>query len=108
MNRRTVLLREVASARSGDKGDISCISIWVYDPRDYEDVKTSLTAQRLEALHPKLGRGKIERYELPDLHGLNFVFHDALEGGVNASLNLDFHGKSFSHLLLEMTVEVQR
>ena len=33
---------------------------------------------------------------------------DALEGGVNASLNLDFHGKSFSYLLLGMTVEVGR
>ena len=53
-------------------------------------------------------RAPIERYELPDLHGLNFVFHDALEGGVNASLNLDFHGKSFSYLLLGMTVEVER
>ena len=104
----TVLLREVASARSGDKGDISCVSVWVYDPRDYDDVKASLTAQRLKALHPQLWRGPIERYELPDLHGLNFVFHDALEGGVNASLNLDFHGKSFSYLLLGMTVEVGR
>ena len=80
----------------------------VANPRDYEDVKASLTVQRLKALHPKLWRGPIERYELPDLHGLNFVFHDALEGGVNASLNLDFHGKSFSYLLLGMTVEVER
>ena len=104
----TVLLREVASARSGDKGDISCVSVWVYDPRDFEDVKSSLTVQRLKALHPQLWRGPIERYELPDLHGLNFVFHDALEGGVNASLKLDFHGKSFSYLLLGMAVEVGR
>jgi hypothetical protein len=64
--------------------------------------------QRLKALHPKLWRGPIERYELPDLHGLNFAFYDALEGGVNASLNLDFHGTSFSYLLLGMTVEVDQ
>ena len=108
MKPTTVFLREVASARSGDKGDISCVSVWVYDACDYHDVKASLTAQRLKALHPKLWRGEIERYELPDLHGLNFVFHDALEGGVNASLNLDFHGKSFGYLLLGMTVEVGR
>ena len=64
--------------------------------------------RRLKALHPKLWRGPIERYDLPDLHGLNFVFHDTLEGGVNASLNLDFHGKSLGYLLLGMTVEVER
>jgi hypothetical protein len=84
--------------------DISCISDWGYDLRDYQDVKSSLTVQRLKALRPKLWRGPIERFELPDLHGLNSVFHDALEGGVNASLNLDFHGNS----LLGVTVEVEK
>lgn len=108
MTRRTVPLREVASARTGDKGDISCVSVWVYDPRDYEDVKASLTTERLAAAYPALWRGRIERYELPGLHGLNFVMHDALEGGVNASLNLDSHGKSFSFLLLALEVEVSR
>jgi hypothetical protein len=31
---------------------------------------------------------------------------DALEGGVNASLNLDGHGKSWSFLLLALEVEI--
>jgi len=48
------------------------------------------------------------RYEIPGLHGLNFVMQDALEGGVNASLNLDLHGKSFSFLMLALDVEVTR
>lgn len=51
-----VLLREVASARSGDKGDISYISAWVYDPRDYGDVKTSLTAHSLLGMTVEVGR----------------------------------------------------
>lgn len=106
--KHTVPLREVASARTGDKGDISCVSVWVYDPKDYEDVKASLSVERLAAIYPELWRGPIERYEVPALHGLNFVFHDALEGGVNASLNLDFHGKSFSFLMLALDVEVTR
>ena len=108
MSRRTVPLREVAAARTGDKGNIACISVWVYDPRDYEDVKASLTPERVAAAYPALWRGRVERFELPDLHGLNFVLHDALEGGVNASLNLDAHGKSFSFLLLALDVEVSR
>jgi hypothetical protein len=108
VTRRKVPLREVASARTGDKGDIACISVWVYDPRDYEDVKASLTAERVAAAYPALWRGRVERHELPQLYGLNFVMHDALEGGVNASLNLDMHGKSFSFLLLALDVEVSR
>ena len=108
MTRRTVPLREVASARTGDKGDIACISVWVYEPRDYEDVKASLTAERVASAYPALWRGRVERFELPRLRGLNFVTHDALEGGVNASLNLDMHGKSFSFLLLALDVEVTR
>jgi hypothetical protein len=50
-------------------------------------------------------RGDIERYELPHLHGLNFVMHEALEGGVNSSLNLDSHGKSWSYLILGLELE---
>ena len=38
----------------------------------------------------------IRRYDLPRLHGFNFVLDEALEGGVNRSLNLDGHGKSWS------------
>ncbi len=108
MTRIRLPLREVASARAGDKGDISCVSVWVYDPRDYEFVKASLTPERLAAAYPVLFRGRIERHELPGLHGLNFVMHAALEGGVNASLNLDLHGKSFSYLILALDVEVER
>ncbi|WP_342131555.1 AtuA-related protein [Hydrogenophaga sp. OTU3427] len=104
---RTVTLREIASARSGDKGNISNVSVWVYDPRDYEDVKAGLTVERLKAAHPALWHGAIERHELPGLHGLNFVFHEALEGGVNASLNLDAHGKSFGFLLLALPIALQ-
>jgi hypothetical protein len=36
---------------------------------------------------------------------LNFVLREPLVGGVNASLNLDSHGKSWSYLLLGMTIE---
>ena len=34
------------------------------------------------------------------------MLEDALQGGVNDSLNLDTHGKSRSAVLLAMTIEV--
>jgi hypothetical protein len=106
MTTHTVPLREIAAARSGDKGNISNVCVWVYDPRHFEAVKSALTVERLKATHPALWTGPIERFELPALGGLNFVFQDALEGGVNASLNLDAHGKSFGFLLLALPIAV--
>jgi hypothetical protein len=103
---RTIKLHEIAHARAGDKGNTSSVSVWVYDPGDYALVKEQLTAERVKAAFPDLIRGNVIRYELDHLQGLNFVLHDALEGGVNTSLNLDSHGKSWSYLLLGLAIEV--
>jgi len=101
-----VKLREIAHARAGDKGNTSNISVWVYDPRHYAPVKAQFTPERLKEAYPSLFRGKIERYDLDQIHGLNFVLHNAIEGGVNTSLNLDSHGKSWSFLVLDLDVEI--
>jgi hypothetical protein len=98
-------VHDIAHARAGDKGDISNISVWVYDPKDYPLLKKQLTAERVKAAWPRLVRGEVLRYELDRLHGLNFVLHDALEGGVNRSMNLDSHGKSFSYLILGLELD---
>lgn len=103
---RTIRLHEIAHARAGDKGNTSSVSVWVYDPGDYALVKEQLTPERVKAAFPELIRGNVIRYELDHLQGLNFVLHDALEGGVNTSLNLDSHGKSWSYLLLRLTIEL--
>jgi len=103
---RKVKLHEIAHARAGDKGNTSNVSVWVYDPGDYPLLKAQLTADRVKQAFPSLLQGPVRRYELDQLHGLNFVMEDALEGGVNTSLGLDSHGKSWSFLLLELDVEV--
>jgi hypothetical protein len=103
---RTVKLREIASARAGDKGNISNIAVWAYAPQHYPAIKASLTAERVKTAFPDIFRGHIDRYELDALCGLNFVLYEGLEGGVNTSLNLDSHGKSFSFLLLDLDVEI--
>ncbi|HET6306774.1 MAG TPA: hypothetical protein VFG12_06280 [Rhodopila sp.] len=98
-------IHDIAHARAGDKGNTSNISVWVYDPKDYPLLKQQLTADRISRAFPKLFTGSVTRYEMDHLHGLNFVLHDALEGGVNTSLNLDSHGKSFSYLILGLPIE---
>ncbi|MFM9939545.1 MAG: hypothetical protein ACKVP7_08625 [Hyphomicrobiaceae bacterium] len=103
---RRLKLHDIAHARAGDKGNTSNVSVWVYDPGDYPLVKEQLTAARVKAAFPQLIQGFVQRYEMDHLHGLNFVMQDALEGGVNTSLGLDSHGKSWSYLLLGLEIEV--
>ena len=94
-------MRDIAHARAGDKGNTSNVNVWVYDAADFELLEAHASPPNASAREfPQLVRGKVERYVIEHLHGLNFVLHDTLEGGVNASLNLDSHGKSWSYLLL--------
>jgi hypothetical protein len=99
------LVRDIAHARAGDKGNTSNVNVWVYDPADFALLKRNLTVERIKREFPQLIRGTVTRYEIEHLHGLNIVMHDALEGGVNASLNLDSHGKSWSYLILGLELE---
>jgi hypothetical protein len=101
------IVRDIAHARAGDKGNTSNVDVWAYEPKDFELLKKTLTTERIKRTFPHLIRGQVTRYELPHLCGLNFVMQDALEGGVNASLNLDSHGKSFSYLLLGLELDEQ-
>jgi hypothetical protein len=104
---RRVALREIAHARAGDKGNRSNVAVFVYDLHHYAPVKAQLTPERLKVEFGNLLRGPICRFELDHLGGLNFVMDEALEGGVNASLNLDSHGKSWSFLVLGLEVDVE-
>ena len=95
-------LREIAHSRTGDKGNISNISVIAYDPGDFAFLCEHVTAERVAAHFAGTVQGRVERYELPALGALNFVLHDTLGGGVTRSLSLDAHGKSLSSCLLEM------
>lgn len=100
-----MMLRELAHARSGDKGDISNISVIARNPADFERLRQAVTAERVKAHFGERVHGAVERYELPALGALNFVLHGALAGGVTRSLALDIHGKSLSSSLLAMEIE---
>ena len=104
--RRRVKLREIAHARAGDKGNISNVSLFVYDAGHYEAVKDQVTADALKAQFGGVLTGDIRRFEIDHLQALNFVMTDALEGGVNSSLNLDAHGKSWSFLILSVEIDL--
>lgn len=97
-------LLDIAHSRTGDKGNISNISLIVYDEKDYELIREKVTAEKVKEYFKDIVHGEVVRYEMPNLGALNFVMDEALGGGVTRSLALDKHGKSLSSALLEMEI----
>jgi hypothetical protein len=99
-------LYRLAHARSGDKGNRLNIAVVCREPAFYPALAETLTAERVAEVFASRHPTRVVRYELPKLQAFNFVLDDVLEGGVNASLGLDGHGKSLSCLLLAASVAV--
>ena len=98
-------LKEIAHSRTGDKGNISIISVIAYNQEDYPLLKEKITVQKLQDYFQDIVHGKFTRYEIESIGALNFVMEDALGGGVTRSLAIDMHGKTLGSALLEMEVE---
>jgi hypothetical protein len=98
-------LREIAHSRTGDKGNISNISVIAYDAKDYPLLLAQVTPDRVKAHFGGVVEGEVVRYELPKIFALNFVMDKALGGGVTRSLALDAHGKSLSSALLDLEID---
>ncbi|HMC30140.1 MAG TPA: hypothetical protein VKL99_04850 [Candidatus Angelobacter sp.] len=99
-------LRQIAHARSGDKGDTANIGLIALKPEHYSILVREVTAERVKQHFADLCHGEVERYELPNLHALNFVLHRALDGGGLVSLRTDNQGKTYSSALLRMKIDV--
>lgn len=97
-------LRDIAHSRTGDKGDVTNISLIAFEQEHYGLLVEHVTAERVGKWFGAIVKGEVRRYELPRLGALNFVLHEALGGGVTSSTRLDKHGKSLSAFLLEMDI----
>jgi hypothetical protein len=100
-----VKLRDIAHCRTGDKGNTSNICVIAYDQQHYPVLLEQVTVQCVSMLFAGVVRGKVVRYELPNIGALNFVMEQALGGGVTRSLALDAHGKALSSALLNLDIE---
>jgi len=104
----SVRLLDLAHARSGDKGDTANIGLIARKAAYYPHLVKHVTAARVARHFKGMINGPVERFELPNLHALNFLLHGALDGGGTISLKTDAQGKVFSTALLRMTIEVPR
>lgn len=100
-----IFLREIAYARSGDKGNSANIAVFGRTPDAYAWLRDHLTAAIVEEFFRPLGVRKVSRYDVPNLQALNFVLPEILGGGGSRSLRIDAQGKTLGMALLEMKVD---
>jgi hypothetical protein len=103
---KNVLLYDLAHARSGDKGDTVNVGVIARKPEFWDIIRDTLTVERVRSHFGDLVKGDVERFELPNLHALNFLLHGALGGGGTVSLMTDAQGKTFSTAMLRMRLDV--
>lgn len=99
-------LYEIAHGRTGDKGNRLNVSIIPYDQTGYTPIAEQATEAKMLEMFQHRGATEVRRYDLPNLKAFNFVIENALEGGVNNSLNLDGHGKTLSFHALTMLIRI--
>jgi hypothetical protein len=102
---RPLQLRYLAHARSGDKGNTANVGLIALEPAYYDVLVREVNVPRV-ARHFKGMVSSVDRFELPNLHALNFLLHDALDGGGTLSLKTDAQGKVYSTALLRMEIPV--
>ena len=97
-------LKEIAHARTGDKGEISNISVIPYDENNYEMLKEKVTPEDVKAYFGEICKGEVVRYDIDSLCAMNFVLDKTLGGGVTRSLAIDKHGKALGMALMEIEI----
>jgi len=101
-----VQLVKLAHARSGDKGDTANVGIIALKDEYYPLLVREVTAEAVKRHFGEMVKGEVERFELPNLHALNFLLHESLGGGGTLSLMTDAQGKTFSTALLRMQIDI--
>jgi hypothetical protein len=106
---RTIRLGALAWARSGDKGDICNIGLIARRPEYLPYIAAALDAGAMACFYAHMfadGEGRVDRYYLPGSNALNFMLHDALDGGCTASMRFDPLGKSAAQEILDFEVPI--
>jgi hypothetical protein len=99
-------LGTIAHTRSGDKGDTSNIGVIALRPEHYPVILREVTPERVKEFFGEMVKGKVERFELPNLGAINLLLHQALGGGGTVSLRIDAQGKTYGAALLRMEVDI--
>lgn len=97
-----VCLREIAHARSGDKGNHANVAVIAYTEAGFHWLRGELTAERVAAYFQPLGPSRVERFEAANLFAFNFLLYDVLAGGASRSMRIDTQGKALGTAILQL------
>ncbi|XP_014668785.1 PREDICTED: uncharacterized protein LOC106810034 [Priapulus caudatus] len=106
----TYRLEDLAVTRSGDKGNNANIGVVARHPAYLPYLQQSLTAQAVENYFSHLyedsvpENDRVIRYDVPGIHGFNFLLKNCLGGGGIASLRTDPQGKALGQMLLDFPI----
>ncbi|KAL3454377.1 DUF1446-domain-containing protein [Aspergillus insuetus] len=97
-------------ARSGDKGPDANCGFWVRHGDEFAWLRSFLSTAKIQELlgdeynaNPDL---QIERFELPNLRGVHFLFRNLLDRGVSVTTTVDFLGKNVAEFLRARWVDI--
>ncbi len=101
-----VPLAELAFTRSGDKGDRCNVGLMAKCPTCYETLKEEVTPDKVKAFFKGMVKGQVHIYPMDNIHSLEVILDNALEGGATRTLRFDQTGKSMGCVLLRMEIDV--
>jgi hypothetical protein len=99
-------LGRIAGARSGDKGGNANVGLWARRPEAFGWLRDALTVERLRQLLPEAAGLDVRRYELANLHALNFVVVGLLGEGVAAATRPDPQAKGLGEYLRSRYMDI--
>ena len=103
---KKVLLKDIAFARSGDKGDVCNVGIMAKSTNIYKFLVKSLTPTKIKKHYKGMIKGKVELYPMPNIDCIEVVLRQSLGGGATCTLRFDQTGKSMCTAMLRMEMEV--
>lgn len=99
-----MLVKDMAYARSGDKGDVVNVGVLAFDDDAYQALLRTLTPERIKRHFGDWVKGPIEVFPMPNINAVQILLHNALGGGATRTLRYDVTGKAFSTGVLRMEV----
>ncbi len=97
-------LADIAYGRSGDKGTGANVGILVRTMQNYDWVAHWLTSERVRDFFAPIGVTSVERFEMQNIGGFNFVVKGILRRG----LRNDAQGKALAQALLSMPINASK
>ncbi|MBL6894472.1 MAG: DUF1446 domain-containing protein [Porticoccaceae bacterium] len=96
----------VYGARSGDKAGSANVGIFARSDEAWAWLEKNLTIEKLQELMPEAREHTVNRYLLPSIRSLNFVFQGLLGEGVAATTRLDSQAKGLGEYLRALEVDL--